>query len=247
MKKILFLVLSVVLCVCLLGCERYEMRIEQVVWQNDTPYDLNISVYINGSDTWNFSIERDAESMIYNQTYKQYSFSERIKTDQPTHFLPFEWSNWLCDQGLIDSLVIYDAESGAELMRCKAQSYTYRPFLASNYYLSENITNGTRYTFSINDEMCKLSRGECPCSQNDSVISVENEKGIIYFNSSYVIWYFSGKYSHYMLENLPEKFQRENLSVSVTGTGSSASVPNSWGCNFIFSGGCLSDYSIVEN
>lgn len=239
--------LPILLCAGLLGCEKYEERVEQVVWRNDTSYDLNIAVYIHDGDVWPITIERGTGFMAYDQTYKSYSLSEREKLCAPAHYLPFQRPNWLCGRGQIDSLVISDAATGLERMRCNKRHPSYNPFLDSNCYLWKSIANGTVFTLSITDKMCALARGECPCDANDTVVTIENERGAIRFQEYYAVWYFAAsKFPQklYMLENLPEQYRQEGLQVSVTGMGKSVYFPESWGnC---FTGGCLSDYTIEE-
>lgn len=129
MKRVVLLILLP--CTCLLGCKRCEERIEQVVWQNRTSYGLNIAVYMHDDDIWSVSIEKGAEIMVYNQTYRLCPPSKKVKSNEPAHYLPFEGPNWLCERGQIDSLIISDAATDLELMRCKKQYPSYRPFFGS--------------------------------------------------------------------------------------------------------------------
>ncbi len=244
-----FIVLLILLpCVCLLGCKKYEERIEQVVWENRTSYVLNIAVYIHDGDIWTIPIEKGAEVMVHNQTYRLCQIPKNIKSNEPAHYLPFEGPNWLCERGQIDSLVISDAATDLELMRCKKQYPSYRPFLDRGSYSQEYIDKGTVFTIGITDKMCALSRKECPCFENDTTISIENESGTIRFENYYAVWYFvtnNFPQKSYMFEKLPNQYRQENLQVSVTGMGKAVTLPKSWFNPF--ADGCLSDYSIEKS
>lgn len=245
MKRVVLLILLP--CTCLLGCKRCEERIEQVVWQNRTSYGLNIAVYMHDDDIWSVSIEKGAEIMVYNQTHRLCPPSKNVKSNEPAHYLPFEGPNWLCERGQIDSLIISDAATDLELMRCKKQYPSYRPFLDRGNYSQEYIARGTVFTIGITDKMCALSREKCPCSENDETISIENEFGTILFENYYAVWYLvtnNSPQKSYMFENLPHQYRQENLQVSVTGMGKSVNLPESWFNPF--ADGCLSDYNIEK-
>lgn len=44
--------LPVLFCVSLFGCEKYEERVEQVVWRNDASCDLDVAVFADNG-LWN--------------------------------------------------------------------------------------------------------------------------------------------------------------------------------------------------
>ena len=67
--KNLFMTICLVCAVCVVGCERYETHLESVIWENDSSYDLDITIFLQDSDMWNFALPRTTRQTIYEGTY----------------------------------------------------------------------------------------------------------------------------------------------------------------------------------
>lgn len=244
MKKILFLALSVVLCVSLLGCKKGTTLVDTIVWQNDTSHDLAVTIYtINGE--WKFGLNSGESVVVCRYSYRT---SGEIDYFQPIYKPPF-CENWKCDKGTIDSVVFVNVATNEKLTTCSnAGNASYKPLAYDNCYESIAVADGERYTFHITPKRYAVMSKRCPCESTDVAIAVENLSGTIHFYNFYAVWYFKSDTQPsklYMLENLSEQYRCEGLQASVTGIGKTVDLSEPWS-NF-FSGGCLSDYSIVEN
>lgn len=251
MKNYCSLISNIAVCivcaVCVVGCERYEERVEQVVWQNNTSHNLSVKVYTTNGE-WNFDLMQGSEKMICNQKYK--SLDPDIDTFNPSHYPPFD-AHWACDFGMIDSVVFENKDTGERLKTCSdfldSASYSYKPLSQMNCYQIVCSDVKTIYTFDITNKRYQLLSDECPCSAEDISISVDSLEGTIHFYDFYAVWYFkttNRPQKFYMLEHLPSAYCQENLQVILSGTGHAVQLIEPYR-NF-FTGGCLSNYIIEK-
>ena len=115
--KNLLMTIWLVCAVCVAGCERYETHLESVIWENDSSYDLDITIFLQDSDMWNFALPRTTRQTIYEGTY-YISLRPKVNRDLPTGEArtPVDHYNWRCRSGYIDSVHIKDAKLDTMLL-----------------------------------------------------------------------------------------------------------------------------------
>lgn len=117
--KNLFMTICIVCAVCVAGCERYERHMECVIWENDSSYDLDITIFLQDSDMWNFALPRTTRQTIYEgRTYYTSSRSNGNGDFLPSaaSWTPVDHYNWRCRSGYIDSVHIKDAKLDTMLL-----------------------------------------------------------------------------------------------------------------------------------
>ena len=116
--KKLFMTICIVCAVCVVGCERYETHLESVIWENDSSYDLDITIFLQDSDMWNFALPRTTRQTIYEGRTYYTSSRSKVNRDLPLAewWTPIDHYNWRCRSGYIDSVHIKDAKLDTMLL-----------------------------------------------------------------------------------------------------------------------------------
>ena len=151
--KKLFMTICIVCAVCVSGCERYETHLESVIWENDSSYDLDITIFLQDSDMWNFALPRTTRQTIYEGTY-YISLRPKVNRDLPTGEArtPVDHYNWRCRSGYIDSVHIKDAKLDTMLLTATRIS----PVLCNPDIYEQQYQSDRRiFLLSITDSLLK--------------------------------------------------------------------------------------------
>ena len=151
--KNLFMTICLVCAVCVAGCERYETHLESVIWENDSSYDLDITIFLQDSDMWNFALPRTTRQTIYEGTY-YISLRPKVNRDLPTGEArtPVDHYNWRCRSGYIDSVHIKDAKLDTMLLTATRIS----PVLCNPDIYEQQYQSDRRiFLLSITDSLLK--------------------------------------------------------------------------------------------
>ena len=151
--KNLFMTICLVCAVCVVGCERYETHLESVIWENDSSYDLDITIFLQDSDMWNFALPRTTRQTIYEGTY-YISLRPKVNRDLPTGEArtPVDHYNWRCRSGYIDSVHIKDAKLDTMLLTATRIS----PVLCNPDIYEQQYQSDRRiFLLSITDSLLK--------------------------------------------------------------------------------------------
>ena len=151
--KNLFMTICIVCAVCVSGCERYETHLESVIWENDSSYDLDITIFLQDSDMWNFALPRTTRQTIYEGTY-YISLRPKVNRDLPTGEArtPVDHYNWRCRSGYIDSVHIKDAKLDTMLLTATRIS----PVLCNPDIYEQQYQSDRRiFLLSITDSLLK--------------------------------------------------------------------------------------------
>lgn len=156
--KNLFMTICIVCAVCVAGCERYERHMECVIWENDSSYDLDITIFLQDSDMWNFALPQTTRQTIYEGTY-YISLRPKVNRDLPTGEArtPVDHYNWRCRSGYIDSVHIKDAKLDTMLLTAtRIPPVLCNPDIYEKRYQSDKRI----FLLSITDSLLKESYSE---------------------------------------------------------------------------------------